>query len=470
VSARPPHTGVVATGAERRWRIDDVIDFEDFARRAAHDDDAGDAERAAAAVPSDDRRVVLLAWLDARRGEGGGPGTTYRRARRVVAALAVLSGFMLGFGLVGALLSKSDSEPINAPLFFGATVGVQLAAFVGVLLAWTFGRDGGRFGPLREALAAVLAFVSRLVDRLPGERRSALRARRAAIELGSARLAPLVGCDLVVVTQTFAIAFNVGLLAALLCVWLPFTDLRFGWQSSYSFTASGIAVWVRLVALPWSWIGAVLGPTADAIAATQYARGQAAATLPVDAARAWWPFLALSIAVYGLALRALVAIAAAFALRRRLGRLAFASPDANLVWRRIRGALIVADEPGRRLPDGAIAPTAATGRVDLVFVDVELASEQATLRDRIDVAARVVVTEVDDDAPSAGVDATTRVVVAVAATRDPIVAIAGFLRTLSARTPDVIVLLVGDEDDGRLTIWRRFVAIERLAVGVDRLR
>ena len=487
---------IASPATQRRWSLADVIDFEHLAARPTDPPGADEALRHAAKVRSDDRNVVFLAWLDAMRLHGARPlpGASYERGRRVLRLLVAIVGLVAGAGLVGALLARSEIEPINALLFFGATVGVQLAFLLALVIAWMLRRLHVQIRPLQDlwlaSLGAIARWSSRGMQALDGERRTALHAWHATFDVRSERLAPLVGCDVLIVAQSFAVAFNLGLLGAMLFVYLPFVELRFGWQSTYSFTAAGVDAWARLVASPWSWLGGSLIPTPEQVAATQFTRGQSAATLSAAAARAWWPFLIMAIAVYGLAIRLLIMAACAAVLRHRLGRLQFVSPQANALWRRLRGAFVATTPSLDLLPDRVdLHVGAPIARIDLLVVDTELAAVIESVRARVSalLAApvdRLATAEVDDDRLPAELVAALRnahsgIVIAIAAHRDPIVAIAGFLRAIRAALGDpaeLTIALVGSlgsdaspsVDDGRLTIWRRFVTIQRLAIRVER--
>lgn len=477
-----------ARRAVRRWTVGDVIDFEN---RAGRDADVADMAGFTAA-PAHDRRTVFLSWVDfvRARSADASPGTVFDHGRRLVQALAVLAGLLLGGGLAGALLSRAGAEPINAPLFFGGAVGLQLGVLVVAVVAWPLRKARLRFGVLHDATLLLVGLVGRALSRLDGERRTALQARWAGLDFRSGVLAPLVGCQLLVVTQAFAVAFNVGLLAALLLVYLPFEELRFGWQSTYSVGANGVDRWVRVVSAPWTWMSGTLAPTPEQVASTRYTRGQRAETLPAAAAHAWWPFLVCAIAFYGLLLRALLAVAASVVLRYRLAHLRFASPAADALWRRLWGPLVTSPGGGPALPhaDEASHPH-RSGRVDLLIVDDEVVD--AADRVRADagrlfggMVARTVVATTDDDLLREELVAALRcaassIVVALPASRDPIVAIAGFLRALTVAAPvgvDTTLLLVGDTQPGgvaavadeRMTIWRRFVLIQRLKMSVER--
>lgn len=480
-----------------RWSVGDVVDFETLIQREPAVSEADVAAWRSTIAGADARhresRAVFLDWLAFARSRDAtvAPGTIYARGRRIVTLLVVVLGLASGVGLCGALLSHGDATPVNALLFFGATVGVQLGVLALVVLAGLLRTLGVRARPLQDLLLLAVGLCGRALAHVDGERRTALRARWAALDLHGGRLAPLLTCDLVVVTQSFAIAFNVGVLAAMLLVWLPFEELRFGWQSTYSFTSAGVHAWVDAVAAPWHWIAASLAPDAMQVDVTRYARGQRADTLPADAAHAWWPFLLMAVATYGLMLRTLLAVVAWALLRRRLARVDVATPAANALWRRLAGPLVTSAGGDDRLSDEeALDARGAALGADLVLVDDELASRIDAIRAQIGRAScgpigPVVATGIDDDALSDAIlQALTpdvaSIVVVVAASRDPIVAIAAFLRALSTtarRGCRIVVSLAGEPvaegfapvDPERGTIWKRFVAIQRLAVGVEGL-
>ena len=473
-----------------RWTVSDAIDFDQL---LAEDDavvaaqaTAFAAARASLPASAADRSTVFRDWTRFVRDRSTGPsaGDVYRRGRWLAATLLGGVGFVAGATLAGSLLARRDAEPVNALLFLGWTVGLQVAFLIAVALLAGLRAAQVRFGPAGETALALVKLLGRAVNRLDGKRRTALQARWATLDLRSERLAPLIGTDLLIVTQRFAIAFNVGLLAAMLLVHLPFEELRFGWQSTYSFTVDGVEAAVRTIASPWSWLTSALVPSASQIAETRFVRGQRAETLPAEAAHAWWPFLLAAIVVYGLAARLLLAAVGHALLRRRLERLDFAQPAANALWRRLTGPLMQATGGTDRLPIGSTANDArARGEVDLLIVERE--ARTAELRVRIErhfagPVARITTATVDDDALAddlvAALTTASSVVVAIDASRDPIVAIAGFLDALVVRSRDAdvtVALVAGDGSpagvtDERFAIWQRFVAIQRLRVGIER--
>lgn len=486
---------------EVRWRVADLIDFELMLDATSGTDPARDrapfVDRIAPALGNraSDRSAVFLAWLRASRTAGSPSiGAVFERGLRAVGALAVAVGLLLGAGTTAGLLSHDGPQPINAPLFLVWTVGLQVAIVAVVLLAGAARTVGFRFTTLRGWMETLVHLMAGLVSRLNGERRMAVRQQLARVSARSSQLAPFVGLELMKLTQAFAIAFNVGILASMLLVYLPFLELRFGWQSTYSLGPEAVYKATQAIAAPWSWISDGLAPSRPQILATEFARGQSSLSLDPSAAHAWWPFLLCAVAFYGLTLRLMAAALIEGLLRWRLLHPSFTHPAANALWRRLQGPLIVSAGGNAELPADLPVAGAAHVRPQCVLAvrsdACELDDEQLTmlvqnhLGWKVD---RIVTACIDDDrfGPelSAGLRTQPDAVAIVApATQNPIVAIASFLRELSAAVRpggEVVVLLAGGAGaatpdsssmDERHRIWSRFAAIHRLGVGVERCR
>lgn len=486
------------------WTVADLIDLEHFLQSPAPaDEDRSifDDEIAPRLPPHalDNRRGVLRAWLDARRARAPGltAGAAYDAGRRSVQSLAVVLGFIAGAGLAGSLLAQAGEEPVNALQFLAWTVGLQWLLLALGAAAWLLQRIGVDIAPWRAVVALALAAAGRSMRQLPGERRDSLRATLARVERRRRIGGTLLAWPAFIVMQLAALAFNLGLLLAMLFVHLPFAELRFGWQSTYDFTPEQVHHAIDTIAAPWAWLAPGAQPTLADIVATRTTRGQNAQSLPSDAGRAWWPFLVFAIGCYGLLLRALLLALGIAAHRRRLARVRFDDPDTNALWRRLRGPLV-----GTRGGNAAL-PTTGPSRVEprvhaagascLVLLSEEVALTDAqldaALRERFGwIVQRVARVSIDDRraaasaieaAMSADASAPRAIAVVAPASRDPIVAVALFLRELTAAAPngDVLVLLCADGadhtrqvDPARLAVWQRFATIQRLDVGIESLR
>jgi hypothetical protein len=469
------------------WTLADVVDFEHFLAADAPDAHPADPRitRALQAAPGE-RRPAFRAWLEVQRERHAGAPTPGRRLAQGLALMstaAMVSGALLGASLAGAWMARAGNEPVNAPLFWAVTVGMQLLLLAIAVPAWALRRRVGATGGLPAAMQALMVGAASAMRRLPGEPRDALRAALARLATRQARHGHLLAAPAAALLQRFAVAFNAGLLAAMLALHLPLVDLRFGWQSTYPIDASQMHRAVQAVAAPWGWAVPDAHPDAAEVAATRYARGQPAHTLPADASRAWWPFLALSIACYGLLLRALLWAGLAALQRRRLRTLAFDAPEAHALWRRLTGPLVRAEGGTAQLPAGTGAAVAMHPRGDcVVLVAQELTDDPDTLRGALQSSYgcqpsawhRIAIDDRHAAAPVLAELAGSRprsVFLLAPAARDPIVAVAQLLRAVAdAAAPGAeLLLLLSAADTPRLAIWRRFVQIQRLPIGVEAL-
>ena len=466
------------------WHFADLLDFETLlAGDAAQSDDALLARDRAIRIHSTERSAAFREWLDARRKQESSalPGEALRAGWDALLVLGALGGLLLGASVCAAVLRYPGSEPVNVSVFLGATLGPQfIVPLIFAALWWLLRvRVGAR------ALGALVCWLGGLVRHLPGERRQRVQVALATIERRREIHGSLAMWPLAIATQVFAVAFNVGVLGALLAH-VPTHELRFGWQTTLEVGAEEVASVVEAVAMPWQW-APFAHPTGEQIVATRFAPGQSLATLPGESARAWWPFLAYAVGCYGLVLRAAVLFFAAWRLRSGLRSLSFDHAEANALWRRLTGPLVVAPGPGAVLNVPADsqshrAPSNFAGGACHLLAATECGASDEELAGRVEKAFglrvgrtfRVKIDSRSEDAAQIAAVAgdaarLAAVVVAVPAERDPIVAIALFLREVvqAAAKAETIVWLVGEGGVERRRYWRDFAAIQRLPVAVE---
>lgn len=470
-----------------RWHFADLFDFEFLL--AADADRADDALKARdheiagrlPSAPSTDRRTTFREWLEVRREQEptGLPGETVRTGWEALIVIAILGGLLLGAGVCAAVLEYPGGEPVNVAVFLGAILLPQFAlpllfGTLWLLLRW-------RIGAI--ILSRILCGLGAMLRRLPGEQRMRVRSATAALERRQEIYGALGRWPALVATQIFAVAFNVGAIAALLAH-VPTRELRFGWQTTLEVSPAQVAPLVALVATPWRWAQNAQ-PTPEQIVATRFAPGQSLATLPGEAARAWWPFLAYAIGCYGLALRGAVLLFAVWRLRAALGALKFDHVEANALWRRLTGPLVavpgetaaltiptpLADTAPQTPASGAIwllaATDAATSDADLANAAQRAHGWRTTRAQRVKIDNRQAESALLAELAAAE-PRPDAVVVAVPAERDPIVAIGLFLREVqrAAAKSEVLVWLLGASEERR-KYWRDFLAIQRLPIGVE---
>lgn len=255
-------------------------------------------------------------------------GTRLRRFRSGLTGLSGLLlavGVFLGWAAAGALLSiEVHAGRINIVLAFGLLVVLPFLAWLLSMLAWAASRILGR----NAGWPSLGAFVRRIsVGRL------ALRMLPASIrqdiELVMGRMTAhgrLYGGvergQLLVWSHVVGLGFVLGALVATFA-FVVFTDLAFGWSSTLEIGADSVHRMARGLAAPWSafWPEAV--PSLELVEATRYFRAASADHIHVVdpiVYGGWWPFLVMSIAVYGLLPRLTGLLALRWTHAREIGR------------------------------------------------------------------------------------------------------------------------------------------------------
>ena len=275
-------------------------------------------------APSLNDRTLLIRWLEAVRGEEAPPpGRAVERIVDATRGFAVIAGLLVGVTTVATWLSIESGKPVNAVYFWGALVGLQIILLIvlglGLLCPALFAR--ALLAPAQMLVAAVMWIVSRFSF----TQRDALRATAGMARQYERLYGRMRFWLLVQVTQLFTIALNAGLLVAFVALALV-SDPAFGWRSTLM-DAPTVHRLTRIVAVPWSWALPETELLLEEIQATRYSSLDPTylATLPahggdVGAWAAWWPFLLLSLVVYGLLPRVLVGTVSTWRLRRALGQ------------------------------------------------------------------------------------------------------------------------------------------------------
>lgn len=300
------------------WNYHRVIDLEHFIGRDAETPDGALHERDRQIfLELDDRDPdhLLTGWLDSRRTaekSGNLPGALARDAfillRTIVLGLALLFG-----GASGLLyFSYSGNTPVNVLPFFAIFVILQIALATIILLRQGLARLLRRAMPESTATLLLAALARKLFRSLLAKGRSTLPAQQtlalqAILGRGrthGSRYGILFYWPLFTLLQAGGVAFNLGLLGASF-IKVSVSDLAFGWQSTLQFSSQSLHEAVRLIALPWSWLfGEGRGfPTLAEVEGSRIILKDGIAHLATESLISWWPFLLLSVLVYGLLTR-----------------------------------------------------------------------------------------------------------------------------------------------------------------------
>jgi hypothetical protein len=340
------------------WKLADILDFESLLHLDEQADPKALAERDCGLMKgieaSGDRSVVFRRWLEARRAQRGTvlPGTWLVSGLRVLGGIASTAGLVLGFSAAMAALYYSGAKPVNVAVFLAVTVFIQWVLLIWAFLVWAlrgFRQSAGR--ALTRITAKLASWLAGLLEQLPGDQRMRLQAEVAALRHLAGRNGQLLAWPPILALQGFGVMWNVGVLAALLLRVL-FTDVAFGWESTWAKgpeTAHAIA---RALAAPWTWFAPNACPTLGQVEKSWFHYLSGAAALDRSATTSWWPWLVGVILVYGLAVRFGLLLWAWRKLIRALKVVDFHEPRHLGPWLRIGGRLIET-EPTRQAHEHA---------------------------------------------------------------------------------------------------------------------
>ncbi len=281
------------------------------------------------------RRV--LGWWDQVRGTGTQEPFGERvAAGRWLAGMALgLLGVVLGAGVVAVALGYEGRYPVNLFTLLGVVVALPLLMLLLTLLLLP-----GRLPGLRS-LQTVIAgmnpgrWVGAWLDRFLGADLFAPGLLRGGSSSAFSRW------QLVVFSQWLALGFFTGaLVVALLLV--TFTDLAFGWSTTLNVDASLVQRAVAMLAAPWAGWLPQAAPDAALVEASRFFRLEEGGMPQARAARlgGWWPFVLMTMLVYGALPRLLLLVVAVWRLRRATEALLLDDPEVSALLDRMEAPLV----------------------------------------------------------------------------------------------------------------------------------
>jgi hypothetical protein len=279
----------------------------------------------------DDLDRVLGWWRQAGPQQADSPTAGERVAAlaRVATLGLTLIGLLLGLALGSVAFAYDGTHPVNVLALLGVLVGVPLVLVLITLIYLLPGRIPG-LGALRDSVAAIN----------PGRWAGAWLDRYAGMNLfagfGDAR--PGFGrWQLLVFSQWLAVGYFFGVVSAGL-VLVAISDLAFGWSSTLDLDTESVHGAFAFMSLPWqSWLpGAAVD--LELVTGSRYYRLE---TEPVSVAEAaalgaWWPFVLMTILVWGLAPRLLLLVFGSWRRRLALRDLLCRNPEVLALLDRLR--------------------------------------------------------------------------------------------------------------------------------------
>jgi len=364
-----------------KWHFRDIIDLEYFLHRDAvslsaeneqylHERDRNiyldSVKPGIKEGETPDRDFMVKAWLNSRRGEETGkdtvlPGEGFESLNSSFRFLFVLAGIVLG-GVAGlSFLTYTGEQPINVFVYLSVFVFSQIFILLLLFVLSIYRLKKGAFlstCPLyriigRAMLRIVLWARGRISKKLGADRRSRMETALGLIMSKGRTYGLLFILPVFILTQLFAMGFNLGLSATTLFKVIT-ADIAFGWQSTLQLSPAGVHSLVQKIALPWSWLTTadIAYPSLAQIEGSRIILKEGIYHLSMPDLASWWPFLCLSVLFYGLLPRFLLFMAAVAAQRRYIGALDFRQGAIEQLLLRMTTPLV---STRGRMVDGATA-------------------------------------------------------------------------------------------------------------------
>ena len=338
-------------------KLQDVVDLE--AQLAIDRDRDPEALRArdraifSELPPAGSRGGLISAWLAALRERDESPAIGPRLARglRWTERLLLVAGLLAGWATATGLLTFSDGgPPVNVGNFLLVVVAGQLALLALFLVGLPVSRafpSAPLFGDVRGVVRWMATGLGRLGQRaaaeLPPDQRHRLERVRGRLRSRASLYGPVERWTLIGVTQTAAVAFNLGILAGCFRL-IVLSDLAFGWSTTANAVDTDAMVGVvHALSRPWAELVPDAVPSRELIEKSRYFRLEERYADAPPGARGhaaivggWWPFLIAATATYGLLPRLLLALLAAVMRGRALARVPLDTPEVEQIVRRLQ--------------------------------------------------------------------------------------------------------------------------------------
>ena len=366
----------------KKWRIRDIIDLEYFFHKDAVSQYAENqhylSERdrniflrsVKPCLKGDEtpsRQFIIRAWLKERREKEAAadavlPGESFESLYSSFRIFFALAGFIAGGAAGLSFLTYTGDRPVNVFVYLSVFVFSQI-----LLLLLFFFLSLGRLKPRsffssaplyraisRSMLRTVLWARSRISAKMGAEQRSRVEDTLGFIMNKGRGYGFLFFLPIVILTQLFAVGFNLGLLATTVFKIIT-ADIAFGWQSTLQLSPETLFSLVQKIALPWSWLvtGGSAFPSLAQIEGSRIILKEGIYHLSTPDLVSWWPFLCYSVMFYGLLPRLFLFLGAAAVQRRHLGSLDFRQGIYEQLLLRMTTPLV--DTRGCKVEDGGAA-------------------------------------------------------------------------------------------------------------------
>ncbi len=296
-------------------------------------------EQIASALRHEDRNereAVFLVWTRARCNEGTTPGSWLMRGWQILGSCSLLGGLVIGFIVAGGALNYTGGRPVNVPVFLAITVAIQWLMQLWTLFVVLWMRLRGVSNRMLVKWSERLGlWFAGITDHLSVKRRMELRAKLTVLRKLAGRNLELLRWPPWMALQVFGIAWNVGVLAALL-LRVSFTEIAFGWESTLAQSQASMHRLAQWFAVFWTWFVPGACPTLEQVEKSQFHYPLGINVLDRSATSSWWHWLVGVILIYGLLPRAALLFWFWSRFRRSLQSVTFDEPRHHAAWRRIK--------------------------------------------------------------------------------------------------------------------------------------
>jgi hypothetical protein len=298
-------------------------------------------------LPKENKYQLLLAWLSKTSSqENQDAARKLDSLEKLISLVLTLAGLLIGSLISAAVFRYDGSIPINVitvlllcvVLPFITTVLTLFALLPNAALRWL---PGGR--SLQHLLQGVSTARLRdlLVYYLPQAYKKNFEYYSSIVKRQSILYGAMRNWKLVHSAQVFTSSLLLGLLLHFSFLIIS-SDLAFGWSTTLGVESAQLHKATNRISLPWSAIYPRARPSHELIDASRFFRfkdgtfGTSGVSEEIhpDKLGAWWPFLTLSIATYGVLPRLILLCLSAFYLKKSARIAAIKHPNSeNVIWR-----------------------------------------------------------------------------------------------------------------------------------------
>lgn len=347
-----------------RWKVKDLIDLEYFFlndKNADFEENSRLNHSIYKSISEETgnkklkRRDLIKIYLDKRKSKEKSesdleffPGEMFSEGYRIFLFIIIAIAVCSGMGLTFSILKYDGVTPVNISHYFGFIVLFQVAIVVLFFLFLLFRRF---FYYKKRGFITLIfsAFLSKIViflaqnglGHLSKEKRNIFEQILGKTKSWNIIYGSIFSYMVFIAVQIFGIAFNFGVIAGTL-IKVTFTDIAFGWQSTLLSSSSEIHSIVEKIALPWSWFipGNIAFPSIEQIDGSKMILKEGIKTLSNTDLSSWWPFLLMSVIVYGLFPR-IVFLSTALCLKKwKLSSLSFNQTSCDRLIRQMESRLV----------------------------------------------------------------------------------------------------------------------------------